>query len=122
MRVITGLVLFAFMQASAAKADKSIVLMRGIGFTDCSLYIAEQNSPENVTVVNQWIYGHWSAQNRYLAMFGNDMKDLMDSTVGPEPLAAQILAICEAEPNLQLVLAADRIFERLPDLSGGNLP
>ena len=117
-----GLLLFARVHASTANAEKSNVLMRGMGLSDCGLYIAEQKRTDYLTAANQWIYGHWSAQNRYLAMFGHDIKDLQDSIIEPEPLAAQILAICQAEPNLTLILVADRLFERLPELTAGDLP
>ena len=93
-----------------------------MGLADCAAYVAESDSAEYVTAGNQWVYGHWSAQNRYLTMFGHPMKDLQDSTVEPEPLAAQILAICKGEPDLALVVVADRIFNRLPDITMGNLP
>ena len=96
--------------------------MRGMGLSDCAEYVAESDSAGYVTAGNQWVYGHWSAQNRYLTMFGRPMKDLQDRTVEPEPLAAQILAICKGEPDLSLVVVADRIFERLPDITMGNLP
>ena len=93
-----------------------------MGLADCAAYVAESESEGYVTAGNQWVYGHWSAQNRYLTMFGRPMKNLQDSTVDPEPLAAQILAICKGEPDLQLVVVADRIFERLPDIKLGSLP
>ena len=96
--------------------------MRGMGLSDCAEYVAGSESDGYLTAGNQWVYGHWSGQNRYLTMFGHPMKDLQDRTVEPEPLAAQILAICEGEPDLKLVEVADRIFERLPDITNGDLP
>jgi hypothetical protein len=112
----------ALLSASAAHAEKSAVLMRGVGLTNCAEISTQPNDREYTLGMSQWIYGHWSAQNRYLAMLGEKMKDIQDSTLEPDPLAAQILAICREEPSLHLIEAADRMFNRLPDLKVGNLP
>jgi hypothetical protein len=111
-----------FLWASAAHAEKSVVLMRGVGLTNCAVFSTQPHDREYTIGMSQWIYGHWSAQNRYLATFGEKMKDIQASTLEPDPLAAQILAICRTEPSLQLIEAADSIFDRLPDLKAGNLP
>ncbi len=112
----------ALLSASAAHAEKSVVLMRGVGLTNCAVFSTQPSDREYTLGLSQWIYGHWTAQNRYLAMFGEKMKDIQDSTLEPDPLAAQILAVCKAEPSLQIIEAADRIFDRLPELEAGNLP
>jgi hypothetical protein len=116
------ILLLACVTASAAHAEKSVVLLRGMGLTNCAEFSTELHNQDYTIGTTQWIYGHWSAQNRYLALLGGKMKDIQDSTLEPDPLVAQILAVCKAEPNLQLIQAADRIFDRLPDLTAGNLP
>jgi hypothetical protein len=109
------------MLCSPVFADTSDSPLRGLGVTLCSDYPIYAANGLDATGVVSWIYGYWSATNSALFNLGRPMKNIMDSTVDPAPLAAQMSAICQREPNLRIVAAATRIFQRLPN-SNAEVP
>jgi hypothetical protein len=96
------------------QAEANDTPFRGVGFFTCAEYSVWEAKGLATSDVVSWVYGYWSAFNRALAQTGRPMKNIMDSTANPEPLSAQLIAICKNEPSLLIVFAADRIFERLP--------
>mgnify|MGYP003485195386 FL=1 len=98
-----------------AWADESSGALRGIGYADCNQFRTWVEDPLAQEAIVSWIHGYWSATNEALHIAGKPMKNIFDSTVDPEPLKAQLVAVCADEPQTNLSDVADRIFGRLPD-------
>jgi hypothetical protein len=122
VKVALPLALAGLTLSSLAQAETQDTPFKGAGFATCAEFALWNDQGLNQGDVIQWVYGYWSAYNRALTQTGRPMKNVMDSTTDPEPLAAQLLAICKSEPGLLVVFAADRIFDRLPDSTAGAQP